>query len=174
LKRATIEEAISRKYPEAVVMVVTMDASGRPNAMPAGWCMFTSGNPPMLAVSISPKRHTHRLLSLTGEFVVAFPGEGQEELIEFCGTKSGRDVDKFGELSIRTQPSSLISPPLIEGSVACLECRASSTLETGDHTIFAGRILAAHVSEKPVRRLYNLGGAGPDRYRALVPEGGLP
>ena len=170
MKRSRIDEAISRKYPEGVAMIVSVDEKGRPNAMPAGWYMFTSGDPPMLAVSISPKRYTHELIQRTQEFVVAFPSKDQGRLVDLCGSYHGDEVDKFDCFSIPTEPAEIVKPPLIEGSVACLECKVVSSLTTGDHTIFAGRIVAGHVSSKPAVRLYNLGGEGPERFRAVVPE----
>ena len=168
--RSSIEEAISRKYPEAVVMVVSCDREGRPNVMPAGWFMFTSGNPPMVAVSIAPQRYTHKLISETGEFVITVPSEGQEKMIDQCGSCSGRDVDKFREFDIPVQSAEIVEPPLIEGSVAAFECKKEAALTTGDHTIFSGIIVAAHVSREKRLRVYNLGGGGPESYRALLPK----
>jgi flavin reductase (DIM6/NTAB) family NADH-FMN oxidoreductase RutF len=170
MRKARIDEAIKMKYPESVVMVVACDDGGRANAMPAGWFMFASGNPPMVAVSIAPGRYTHQLVSQTGQFVITFPGEGQAEMIEFCGNTSGRDVDKLARISARTLPASRVRPPLIEGSVACFECEVRSSLEAGDHTIFVGEIIEAHVSDGPLGRLYNLGGSGPERFKSVGPD----
>ncbi|MBU7003975.1 MAG: flavin reductase family protein [Theionarchaea archaeon] len=169
MRESEIKEAISRKYPESVVLVVSVDGRGRPNAMPAGWCMFTSGDPPMIAVSIHPDRYTHELISRTSEFVITFPGEGQANIVELCGSCTGSEVDKFDCFSIPTSPASMVRPPLIEGSVACLECEVESMCSTGDHTIFVGRIVAGHVSEEPAKRLYNLGGDGVERFKPLSP-----
>ena len=77
MKRVPTSEAINRKYPEWIVLVVTVDQRGQVDVMPAGWCMVTSGRPVMLAVSIHPHRHTHKLLSEAGEFVISFPAAGQ-------------------------------------------------------------------------------------------------
>jgi flavin reductase (DIM6/NTAB) family NADH-FMN oxidoreductase RutF len=172
MKRSEIDEAISRQYPEGVVMIISTDEKGRPNAMPAGWYMFTSSDPPMLAVSISPKRYTHELIQKTQEFVAAFPSKDQARIVDLCGSYNGGEVDKFDCFSIPTEPADIVKPPLIEGSVACLECEVVSSLTTGDHTIFVGRIVAGHVSARPTERLYNLGGEGPERFRAVVPEPG--
>ena len=170
MKKSKTEDAISRKYPEGVAMIVSMDEKGRPNAMPAGWYMFTSGDPPMFAVSISPKRYTHELIERSRQFVAAFPSKDQARIVDFCGSCHGNEVNKFDRLSIPTQPAAIVKPPLIEGSVACLECKVVSTHTTGDHTIFVGKIVAGHISARPQKRLYNLGGDGPERFRAVIPE----
>ena len=150
-------EAIRRKYPEPVVLVVSCDSEGNPDVMPAGWSMVTSGIPPMLAVSIGHPRYTHKLIEETGEFVLVFPNEETKSLINFTGSCSGRDVDKFAEYGIETLRSKYVKPPLIKDSVACFECKVKGKLVTGDHTIFAGEVLASHLSEKYKDRLYNFG-----------------
>ena len=153
-------EAIKRKYPEPVVLVVSCDSSGKPNVMPAGWCTVASANPPMLAVCISYKNYTHELIEETGEFVIVFPNEEMGDLIRYTGSCSGRDVNKFAEYGIETIKSKYVKPPLIKDAVACFECKVSGKLTAGDHTIFAGEVLASYVSEKYKYRLYNFGEGG--------------
>lgn len=172
MKEVNVEEAINRKYPEWIIQVVTSDQSGRTNAMPAGWCMFTSNQPTMMAVSIGVERYTHKLLKDSEDFVLAFPTEDQKEDVYFCGTNSGKAVDKFEETDLQTSPSSRVQAPLIRDSAACFECRKQDSLVTGDHTIFVGEIVAAHVSERPRKKLYTVAGwadYGADGFRALGP-----
>jgi len=138
-------------------MVVTLDEEGVPDAMPAGWCMFTSHDPTMMAVSIGFQRYTHELLENSKEFVLAFPGKSQKEDVLYCGTKSGREVNKFEETGLETAPPSQVEVPLIEDSVACFECKKRGSLDTGDHTIFSGELVAAHVSEENNEKIYNVG-----------------
>ena len=149
--------AIRRKYPEPTVLVVSCDSEGKPDVMPAGWSMVTSGTPPMLAVSIGHKRYTHKLIEETSEFVLVFPNEEMNDLIDFTGSCSGRNTNKFAEYGIATSESKHVKPPLIKDAVACFECRVRGKFLTGDHTIFAGEVLASHISEKYTDRLYNFG-----------------
>jgi len=76
-------------------------------------------------------------------------------------------VDKFKEYNIETLKSKYVKPPLIKDAVACFECKVRGKLVTGDHTIFAGEVLASYVSEKYKDRLYNF---GDDRYRTIPRE----
>jgi len=158
-------EAIARKYPEHVVFVISCDSSGRPNIMPAGWCMIASGKPPMLATAISQANYTHELIRETGEFVIAFPNEKMGELIRQTGSCSGRDVDKFSKFKIETVKSKHVRPPLLQDAVACFECILKGELTTGDHTIFAGEVLASYISDRYKHRLYNFG----DRKFRIIP-----
>jgi len=157
-------EAIKRKYPEPVVFVISCDREGRPNIMPAGWSMITSATPPMLAVSINHSNYTHKLIEETGEFVIAFPNEDMADLIRKTGSCSGRSVDKFKKYRIGTLESKYVRPPLIREAVACFWCRVRGKLVTGDHTIFAGEVLASYISERYKNRLYNF---GDNRYRTI-------
>ena len=150
-------EAIKRKYPEPVVFVISCDREGKPNIMPAGWSMITSAEPPMLAVSISHKNYTHDLIEENGEFVIAFPNREMIDVVKYTGSCSGRRVDKFSHCRLVTLKSRFVRPPLIKDAVACFECKVKGKLVTGDHTIFAGEVLASYISEKYKSRLYNFG-----------------
>mgnify|MGYP000223934121 FL=1 len=157
LKEVSVEEAWRRKYPERTVLVVSVDREGRPNIITLGWNMPTSGNPPMVAISIGHGRYSHKLISETREFVVAFPSEGMEDAIMFCGTRSGRDVDKFKATGLTPVKAKYVKPPLIGEATVNMECRVVASLDTGDHTIFVGEILTAYVSEEDKPVLFNMG-----------------
>jgi len=168
MKQVELTEAMNCKYPEWLVFVVAVDKDGRPNLMPAGWVAFASGSPPMVTVALHPRRHTHALIEQTGEFVLAWAGEGQAELVKFAGATSGRTVDKFAQMSIKTSPSAVVKPPLLDGCAMALECRVEGKMTVGDHTVFAGRIVASHVSDPPVPPIMNF---GKERYVTAVMKG---
>jgi flavin reductase (DIM6/NTAB) family NADH-FMN oxidoreductase RutF len=164
LRQVGLDQGWARKYPEQVALAVTTSAQGEPDIITLGWVMPTSGTPPLCAISIGLTRHTHELLEQVPEFVLALPGEDLEEACAYCGTHSGRDVDKFKETGLTPLPALKVRPPLIAECLANLECGVVGRIRTGDHTIFVGEILVAHHSEQPGRRLFNLGGG---RYSGL-------
>jgi len=157
MKEVFAGEAWERKYPEAVVLVTSVDRNGKANIISLGWSMCTSFQPPMLAISIGKTRYSHNLVSENKEFVLAFPSEELAEAVLYCGTHSGRDVDKFRDRGLTAVKAKRIAPPLIEECIANFECKVVGELDTGDHTIFAGEILAAYVSEKKKKRLFTAG-----------------
>lgn len=157
MKQVPVEEAWKRKYPEQVSWAVSVDGEGKADIISLGWCMPTSFDPPMVAISVGKTRYSHKLISESREFVVAFPSEEMGKEVLYCGTHSGRDVDKLKETGLVAVPAKKVRPPLIEGCVANFECKLVGEIETGDHTIFVGEIVAAHVSEEQKKRLYNLG-----------------
>jgi flavin reductase (DIM6/NTAB) family NADH-FMN oxidoreductase RutF len=156
MKQVAVSEAWKRKYPEQVAVAVTVDTSGTADVITLGWVMPTSLTPPMVAISIGHTRFSHRLIQQCKEFVLALPNEDQGDETLYCGTKSGRDVNKEEESGFDFIPATRVKPPLIRGCVVNFECKLVSQHDTGDHTIFVGEILTAHV-EEGVKRLYNLG-----------------
>lgn len=159
-REASPREAIQLKYPEQVVLVTCVGSEGPPNIITIGWTMFCSGNPASVAISVGKTRHSHGLIAETGQFVYAFPGAELEREMLICGTRSGRDIDKFAETGLTARPAAKVRPPLIEEAIANLECEVTHAIDVGSHTIFVGRIVAAWVHEEAAekKRLFNLGG----------------
>jgi len=158
LKPVSYSEAVSRwARPERVVLAVSVDESGKPNIIAVGWKMFTSFSPPMIAISIGKTRYSHRLISDSGEFVLAVPGEDLAKEVLFCGTRSGRHVDKFKETGLTPVRASKVKPPLIKECIVNLECKVRGKLETGDHTIFVGEVVACWASDNERRNLLLIG-----------------
>lgn len=154
---AEYTKAISRKYPEQVVIALARDERGRCNPISLGWTMTTSGSPPMMAVSVGLTRYSLGVIRRAREFVVSFPSAGMSKEVLFFGAHSGRDMDKLKELGTPTQPATEIDCVLLSEAVANFECRLESELQTGDHVIFVGRVVASHMHENPsVQRVYIL------------------
>lgn len=151
------DKAIMRKYPEQVVIAIAKDSMGKHNPITLGWTMITSGAPLMMAISVAPPRHSHDAIQNSGEFVISFPSSAMAADALFFGTKSGRDMDKLAVHGTATQPAAKIDSVLLTHAVANFECILDSQLTTGDHTIFAARIITAHINQNPaIRRLYTL------------------
>lgn len=154
--------ATFRKYcarPERIVWAVA-EYDGKRSICPLGWKMNTSISPPMMAISVAPSRFTHELIVKSGEFVLAWPGEDLAEETLFCGTNSGRNVDKFKETGLTPVKGEFVNAPLIKECIANLECKLVGQLTTGDHTIFVGEILAVWVNENPKRLLCSIDNSG--------------
>ena len=147
MKQAPASEAIEAKYPERVTIVTTVDSEGTANVIPLAWVTQASTDPLRFAVAIDKRQHSHQLLSECGEFVLAFPDVGQVKEVLFCGTRSGRKVNKELESGFEFAPSTAIAPPLVRGCLASLECKLVSHHDAGDHTLFVGEVLVAHIEE---------------------------
>lgn len=156
-EQVSYEEAIVRKYPEPVVIAIGRDKSGKPNPITLGWSMVTSGEPAMMAISIGKTRYTLEAVRHSKEFVISFPSEDMAEETLFYGSHSGRDMDKLKEYGAKILPVAKVDSVLLADATANFECKLVSEMETGDHVIFVGEIVASHVNKQPRGRLYTRG-----------------
>ncbi len=143
-----LRDFLQANPPSVVVLATCVDASGKPNIITLGMFMPISFDPPLVCIGVSPKRYSHKLIEETGEFVINVPTEDIIEETHFCGTKSGRDYDKFKETGLTPRPASKVKPPLIEECYAHLECRVVQRYTCGDHTLFIGEVVAAHINKE--------------------------
>lgn len=155
--------------PERICWAVA-EYGGRRSICPLGWKMWASSNPPMMAIAVAPPRFTHGLIANSGEFVLAWPGEDLAEATMTCGTRSGRDFDKFAECGLTALPAEKVSAPLVKECLANLECKVVNTMTAGDHTIFAGEIVAVHITSPGKRLLLSID--EHEGYEFLLQRGG--
>lgn len=156
-RQASYSEAVSSKYPEQIVIAIAKDSKGKHNPITLGWTMIVSGDPPMMAVSIGKGRWSLQAFRLSKQFVIAFPSEHQRAETMLFGTKSGRDMDKLAEAGAPVQPAKAIDGVLLAEAVANFECRLAGEMPAGDHVIFVGEVVQAHLNEDRLNRLYTVG-----------------
>ena len=152
----SFNDAIVKKYPEPIIIVLARERSGKVNPITLGWSMITSHKPPMMAFSVGLTRYSLNVIREAGEFVIAFPSKLQADETLLFGTMSGRNTDKLKESGISTIPAQKIDCLLLDDAVANFECRLDGEFTTGDHVIFAGEVIAAHVNPDSQGRLYTI------------------
>jgi flavin reductase (DIM6/NTAB) family NADH-FMN oxidoreductase RutF len=106
------------------LLLNSVGADGRPNTMTIGWgCAGTIWARPVFVVLVRPSRFTFANIDATGEFVVSVPAEDMHETCMYCGTASGRDVDKFAERGLTPTKAKAVEVPLIAQCVRHYECK---------------------------------------------------
>jgi flavin reductase (DIM6/NTAB) family NADH-FMN oxidoreductase RutF len=163
-----VGEVLKHKYPEWIDLVVSRSNSGKINVTPVGWSMIASGSPHLYAVAISSQHYTAELIQESGEFVVAAPGAAMAHATYYCGAYSGRDRDKVALAELQLMAADMIETPLLKDAVYNLECRLHSQVRAGDHILFIGEIVAAHLNEEAGPRLLNFG----DKWASAQPVPG--
>ncbi len=156
-KQVGYRQAIRTKYPEQLIITIAKDEKGKANPMTMGWTMITSGNPPMMAVSMSKGHYTTRCIKQSKCFTIVYPSSEMADAALFFGTHTGWNIDKFAEFDCPHEPAKEINSVLLTEAVANFECQLEKQLETGDHIIFVGRIVVAHINTVPKKRLYIIG-----------------
>lgn len=153
-------------YPLPVVMVSMADKTGNYNIITIGWVGTICTNPPMVSISVRPERYSYPILRETGEFVINLTTRELAYATDFCGVKSGRDVDKFKELGLTALPAEKVGAPLIGESPVNIECRVRRVEPLGSHHMFIADVAAVHADEKYMdeKRKFHLEKAEPIVY----------
>jgi flavin reductase (DIM6/NTAB) family NADH-FMN oxidoreductase RutF len=156
LKEISWDEAVELGSPYNYVLAVTINSKGKPNIIGLGWWSYVSWNPKMLVISVGKERYSHECLEYCNEFVLCFPSAEQKDGAWLCGKKSGREIDKFKVTGFKSIPSKIVKPPIIEGSTVAYECKVLDKIDTGDHTVFVGKIVAIHGTPNKPSHLYSI------------------
>jgi len=121
--RDYVKETI-KAFDEERVLLVSHGKEGLPNVMAIGWgTIGIIWRKPMFVVLVRPSRHTYKLIGETGEFTVNIVPPQLKEVVQYCGTVSGRDHNKFKEKQLTDIPSKKIKTPTIKEGILHFECR---------------------------------------------------
>ena len=134
-------------YPVPVVMA-TLGEGDEANIITIAWTGIINSKPPMTYISVRKERHSHPILSKTGEFVINLCTEELVKATDYCGVKSGRDVDKFKEMGLTKEPADIVKCPMIKESPINLECKVTQVVELGSHDMFMAEIEKVHAAEE--------------------------
>ncbi len=128
-------------------VLVSCGSAEAPNLFTVAWAGTVCTQPPRLAISVRPSRHSYGLIKRSGEFVVNLPTEALARAVDWCGVKSGRDVNKFSAMRLTAAPASAVGCPLLAQSPVNLECRVFQVLPLGSHDLFLADVVAVDVDE---------------------------
>ena len=153
------------------LFLVAAKKNGRPNAMTIGWGLVgTMWRKPFFTVAVRLSRHTHKLMEGSDGFTVCLPAKGMEEALEICGTRSGRDIDKFNELNLTAGKGFQVDAPYIAECPVHYECRVAykTELRPGQlidelekdaypggnyHVLYFGQILGVYAEKDAAEKL---------------------
>jgi len=134
-------------YPLPAVMVSVADKEENYNIITIGWAGTICTNPPMLSISVRPERYSYHMIEETGDFVVNLTTEELAYATDYCGVKSGREVDKFRELHLTAEKADYVKAPLIGECPVNIECKVIKKEELGSHHMFIAEVKAVHVDD---------------------------
>jgi flavin reductase (DIM6/NTAB) family NADH-FMN oxidoreductase RutF len=124
----------------------------RPNLITVAWAGVVCSNPPMLSVAIRPERYSHALIKDTGEFTVNLVGAPLCKAMDYCGVKSGRELDKFTATGLTpVAVEALAIAPAVQQAPVCLCCKVKQVLPLGSHDLFLAEVVDVLVGEKYVQ-----------------------
>jgi flavin reductase (DIM6/NTAB) family NADH-FMN oxidoreductase RutF len=118
-----VQETV-KAFDEGRVLLASVGKEGLPNVMAIGWgTMGIIWRRPIFMVLVRPSRYTYKLIEETGEFTVNIVPPKLKEVVQYCGTVSGRDHNKFKEKNLTPLPSKTIKTPIIKECILHFECQ---------------------------------------------------
>ena len=135
------------EYPIPAVMVTsgTMENS---NIITVAWTGIINTNPPMVYISVRPERYSNQIIRKTKEFVINLTNDKLAYATDWCGVKSGKNVDKFKEMHLTKEKANFVKCPMIEESPVSIECKVKEIKELGSHDMFVAEVMAINADEK--------------------------
>lgn len=134
-------------YPLPAVMISCQRNDEKPNIITVAWAGTICTNPAMVSISVRPERYSYDIIKESGEFVINLVTEDLVYATDYCGVRSGRDVDKFKEMKLTPAKSEYIQAPGIEESPVNIECKVVSIQELGSHHMFLAEVKGVHIDE---------------------------
>ena len=135
-------------YPLPAVMVSCGREGEKPNIITVAWAGTICSDPAMVSISVRPNRYSYDIIRETGEFVINLTTKKLVKATDYCGVRSGRDVDKFAEMHLTPgKAEHLKYAPTVEESPVNIECRVTEVKELGTHHMLLAEVLGVAVDE---------------------------
>ena len=131
-------------------VMVTCGSVEKPNVMTVAWTGIINTQPPKTYISVRKSRYSYPIIAENREFVINLTTEALVKAADFCGVRSGKDVDKFAACSLTAEPSNEVSAPSLGESPVSIECRVTDIVELGSHDMFVSDIVSVSVDESLV------------------------
>jgi flavin reductase (DIM6/NTAB) family NADH-FMN oxidoreductase RutF len=128
-------------------VLVSCGTVENPNVMTIGWTGIINTRPPMTYISVRPERYSYNLIKDAGEFVINIPTEKLVFAVDYCGVRSGKNVNKFEEMKLTAMPASQVKAPIIMECPLNIECKIKSSMLLGSHEMFIADIVAVNVDD---------------------------
>lgn len=132
-------------YPIPAVMVSCAQEGKADNIITVAWTGTVCTNPPMAYISVRPSRHSYDMIKSTGEFVINLTTKDLVKATDYCGVRSGRDVDKFKEMKLHKEPATHVKVPLIRECPVNIECKVREVMELGSHHMFLADVVGVDI-----------------------------
>ena len=135
-------------YLLPAVMVSCQRQGEKPNIITVAWAGTVCSSPAMVSISVRKERYSYGILKESGEFVINLATKELVRALDYCGVRSGRDVDKFREMHLTELPSRTVQAPGILESPVNIECRVTEVKPLGSHDLFLGEVTNVTIEDR--------------------------
>ena len=135
------------EYPLPAVMVSLGDME-KSNIITVAWTGILCTDPAMVYISVRKERFSHDIILNTKQFVINLTTKDLAYATDYCGVKSGRNVDKFKEMNLTKEKANFVNCPLIGESPVNIECEVVEVKELGSHDMFVAKVLGVNIDNR--------------------------
>ena len=149
-------------YPVPAVLVSVADSAGNDNLITIAWTGTVCSDPAMTYISVRKERYSHHMLKENKEFVINLVSKEICRAADFCGVRSGRDLDKFEATGLTREKASTVNVPLVKESPVNIECKVKEVKELGSHDMFIAEVVGVTIDNQYMddRGRFNLNASG--------------
>ena len=133
--------------PVPVVLITCKNLEGKDNVFTVAWVGTICSKPPMLSISVRPERLSYGYIKETMEFTINLPTRKQTKEVDFCGVRSGRQIDKIKECGFNLQEGEKVKSSYIKECPVNIECKVKDIIKLGSHDMFITEVLCSHIDE---------------------------
>ena len=133
--------------PVPAVLITSKNNEDKVNVFTVGWIGTACTKPPMITVAIRPERLSYDYIKESKEFVVNLPSKDLVKEVDFCGVRSGRQVDKIKEMNFGLEAGISVSTPAIKQCPVAIECKLKDIIPLGSHDLFLAEVVGLQIEE---------------------------
>lgn len=143
-----IEKVVYVTQPSPVILVSTISKDNIENVAPFAMFMNCSTKPDnMLAIAISPKTDTYANIKATKQFIIGIPKENMLDKLYKAGEKVDSNISEFKYANLTSYDSKKLKCKRIEECIVNIDCIYEIDIETGNHNIIIGKVVACDIDE---------------------------
>ncbi len=128
-------------YPLPAVLVSCGETPEEYNVFTVSWTGTICSDPAMCYISVRPSRHSYAIIKRTGEFVINLTTEKLARATDWCGVKSGKNVNKWKEMGFTPGPATIVKAPIVQEAPVSIECKVRQILNLGSHDMFISEVV---------------------------------
>jgi len=135
-------------YPVPAALISCGSKENTQNLITISWTGTVNTNPPMLYISIRPERHSYDIIKSEMEFVLNLTTKNMAFATDWCGVKSGMNLNKFKEMNLHAIPASIVKCPIVKEAPINIECKVKQIVPLGSHDMFIAEVVKIHADEE--------------------------
>ncbi len=128
--------------------LITCQHEEKKNIFTVAWTGIVCTRPAMTYISVRPERYSYDIIKNSESFVINLATTELVRAVDFCGVRSGKDVDKFEKFGLTTSPAKSVDAQTLDQSPINIECKVTQIIPLGTHDMFIAQIVSVDVAEE--------------------------